>query len=325
DNHQALVLNWEAGKTVEEFNSVYKSHSFYMPQKELGADGWRLESPAVLRLLDKLRTAGTPLGEYVNGRFYYGIKTGCNEAFVVDRETRDRLIAEHESSAEVLKPFLRGRDVKRWCVDNPDLWLLFIPWHFPLHEDNSIEGASIKAEKEFKKAYPAIYKHLLSFKNKLLERNQAETGIRYEWYALQRCAATYWQEFDKPKILYQEIATYQAFAWDNSGAYSNNKTFLIPDTNFYVLSLLNSKVIWFFLKNIISKLQGGAYAMQTTYVTQIPIPTAPEADRLAIEILVQKCLDAKGQGVEEWEAEIDDRVAHLYGLTAEEKKIIRGE
>lgn len=127
NNHQARVLNWEVGKSVDEFNLVYKNSGFYMPQKELGADGWRLESPTVLRLLDKLRGAGTPLGEYVNGRFYYGIKTGLNEAFVVDRATRNRLIAEHESSAEVMRPYCRGKDVKRWCVQNPDLWLLFIP------------------------------------------------------------------------------------------------------------------------------------------------------------------------------------------------------
>ncbi|MHC5827099.1 MAG: hypothetical protein ACYT04_67310, partial [Nostoc sp.] len=89
--------------------------------------------------------------------------------------------------------------------------------------------------------------------------------------------------------------------------------------------LLNSKIVWFFLNKKASKLQGGAFAMQTPYVSQIPIPTASEPDRLAIEALVQKCLDAKGQGVEEWETEIDDRVAHLYGLAAEEMKIIKGE
>ncbi len=76
NNHQARVLNWEAGKSVDEFTSVYKNQSFYLPQKELGADGWRLESPAVLRLLDKLRSAGTPLGEYVNGRFYVTVQGG---------------------------------------------------------------------------------------------------------------------------------------------------------------------------------------------------------------------------------------------------------
>ena len=79
----------------------------------------------MLRLLEKLRGAGKPLGEYVNGRFYYGIKTGLNEAFVVDRATRDWLIREHKSSAEILKPFLRGRDVKRWRVEPQDLWLIF--------------------------------------------------------------------------------------------------------------------------------------------------------------------------------------------------------
>ena len=67
------------------------------------------------------------------------------------RATRDRLIAEHPSSMEVLKPFLRGRDVKRWNVESPDLWLLFVPWHFPLHNDASIQGASKKAEKEFER------------------------------------------------------------------------------------------------------------------------------------------------------------------------------
>lgn len=324
ENHSARVLNWEIGQSVDEFVSVFKKSSFLILQKELTADGWRLESPAVLRLLDKLRAAGTPLGEYVNGKFYKGILTGCNEAFVVDRETRDRLISEHPSSAEVLKPFLRGRDVKRWCVESHDLWLLFIPWHFPLHNDSSIQGVSKKAEQEFLKLYPAIFTHLLNFKDKLLKRSKDETNVTYEWYALHRSAATYQTEFNTPKILYQEIATYQAFAWDNQNFYSNNKTFLIPDSNLYILGLLNSKMVWFFLNYIASKLQGGAYAMQSPYVSQIPIPTVSEPDRLAIEALVQKCLDAKGVGVLEWEAEIDDRVAHLYGLTDEEMKIIKG-
>ncbi len=321
-DHQVRLLTWDAGQSAEDLVPVFRSDSFLMPQQELTADGWRLESPATLRLLEKLRNAGQPLGEYVDGRFYYGIKTGLNEAFVVDRATRDRLIAEHPSSAEVLKPFLRGRDVKRWSVNSSDLWLLFLPWHFPLHEDTSITGASTKAEQEFKKRYPAVFNYLLQFEDQLLARNSTETGIRYEWYALQRCAASYWQEFDQPKILYQEIATYQAFAWDDSGAYSNNKTYLIPGASLYLLGILNSKVVWFFLNHIASKLQGDAYAMQSPYVSQIPIPQASASERQAISKLVQKCLDAKGQNVEQWEAEINDRVARLYGLTADEINLI---
>jgi len=89
--------------------------------------------------------------------------------------------------------------------------------------------------------------------------------------------------------------------------------------------LLNSSIVEWFYSQISNKVRGGYLRAFTDYMKQIPIPTVSETDRLAIEALVQKCLDAKGQGVEEWEAEIDDRVAHLYGLTTEEMKIIRGE
>lgn len=92
---------------------------------------------------------GKPLGEYVNGRFYYGIKTGLNEAFVVDRATRDRLISEHESSAQILKPFIRGRDVSRWRVDFQDQWLIF-----------TRRGIDITK-------FPAVLKHLKPFKARL--------------------------------------------------------------------------------------------------------------------------------------------------------------
>jgi len=321
---QFRALNWEIGQPLEQFRAVLERDSFWMVQKELRSDGWQLANDAALGLLERLRKAGTPLGEYVKGRFYYGIKTGFNEAFVVDRPTRDRLIAEHPSSEEVLKPFLRGRDVKRWKVDYQDLWLLFIPWHFPLHDALGIEGVSEKAEEAFQKQYPAIYKHLLQFKKELSDRNRAETGIRYEWYALQRCAATYCQEFEKPKILYQEIATYQAFAWDNSGAFSNNKTFLIPDAEPFLLALLNSKVVWFFLDKTVVKMAGGAYAMQSIYLSQVPIPEASDADKAAIAILVQKCLDAQGKDVAVWEAEIDAIVGRLYGLSGVDLAIIQG-
>lgn len=89
------------------------------------------------------------------------------------------------------RPILRGRDIKRYSYDFADKWLIFVPWHFPLHKDTNITGASKKAEAEFEKQYPAIYNRLLSYKPILEKRNKAETGIRYEWYALQRCAATY--------------------------------------------------------------------------------------------------------------------------------------
>ncbi|RME56836.1 MAG: hypothetical protein D6795_00620, partial [Deltaproteobacteria bacterium] len=108
------ILAWNPAAGVTDFPAIFETQAHELPQRDLRTDGWRLERPAVLRLLERLRRTGTPLGEYVGGRFYYGIKTGFNQAFIVDRPTRDRLIAEDPASAELLKPFLRGRDVKRW-------------------------------------------------------------------------------------------------------------------------------------------------------------------------------------------------------------------
>ena len=143
------TMNWEPGTPIDEFGAVFRSQGFTMPQNALTADGWRLASPTVLNLLAKLRNAGKPLGEYVGRRFYRGVLTGLNEAFVVDRETRNQLIAEHPSSAQVLKPFLRGRDVKRWQVNYQDLWLIFI------RRGNDIDN------------YPAIKKHLSQYRKRL--------------------------------------------------------------------------------------------------------------------------------------------------------------
>ena len=89
-------------------------------------------------------------------------------------------------------PILRGRDIKRYGYDWAGQWLIYIPWHFPYQFDESITGASEKAEKAFKEQYPAVYNHMLEYKEPLSKRNKAETGIRYEWYAMQRWGAKYW-------------------------------------------------------------------------------------------------------------------------------------
>ena len=271
-DHTLAALTVTEAEQIAHITPVMARHAWPLLAKQaLTADGWRLEPPEVLNLLTKLRRAGTPLGEYVQGRFYRGILTGYNEAFVIDRATRERLIAEHPSSDDIIKPFLRGRDVKRWSVDDTGLYLCYIPWELPI------------------KDYPAVYTHLEKFKKTLQNRPEVKQG-RFPWYALSRYGSEYWQEFAKPKILYQEIATFQSFAWDTTGAYTNNKTFLIPEASLYLLGLLNSKVVWFFLSNTVSKLRGGAYAMQTPYVSQIPIPAITVEQRKAIETLVEYIL-----------------------------------
>lgn len=281
-----------------------------LPPEAIQGENWHLESAAAVRLMAKLRKAGTPLGEYVNGRFYRGILTGLNDAFVVDRATRDRLIAEHPSSAEVLKPFLRGKDVKRWRTESQDMWLIF-----------TRRGIDITQ-------YPAIHTYLKQFKDRLMPGVPGgRKAGSYEWYEIQDNIA-YWQEFEQPKIIIPAITRDVEYAPDTTGFYTNDKTSICVTNDVHYLSgLLNSAVLSWFMRQTAATKQGGFYEFKPMYVSQIPIPDAPAAERKAIAKLAQQCVDAQGQGaqVAAWEAEIDARVALLYGLSEGELAALRGE
>ena len=295
---EVLALNWSKEQEVEQFPMVFSDAAFAVPQRELKADGWQLEPPAKRRLLQRMRLAGTPLGEYCKGHFYYGLKTGLNEAFVVDGTRRAELIATDQRSAEVIKPYLRGRDVKRWSTKPQDLWVIFIPWHFPLHEDASITEASAQAEKLFRKNYPAIYEHLRQFMPQLKSRDQTETGIRYEWYALQRFRE-FWREFERPKIIYPDIYLHQSFSWDSQGYYPANTCYFIPTDQKWLCGLLNAPAIEWFYEQIANRIQGGYLRAFSDRMQTVPIPPASLAQQSIIESLVTAVIEIDDPKVEQ--------------------------
>jgi hypothetical protein len=320
ENNQVQALSWDATKkqNITQFATILEQDGLTIAQENFKPDGWRLESSQTLDLLAKLRAAGTPLGEYVNGRFYYGIKTGFNEAFVVDRATRDRLIAEHPSSEEILKPFLRGRDVKRWRIDFAEQYLIKIessenkkhPWS---------DTSQKEAEEIFTKTYPAIYKYFSQFRESLIKR--CDQG-KFFW-ELRSCI--YWQEFEQPKIIYPDIAIRCEFTFDTNNLFLDCTLFLIPSQSKYLLGCLNSSIVQFFINQICPAVRGDFRRFKSIYVSQIPIPTATNSQREAIEILVEQCLDSKGKDIKHIEKEIDQLVYQLYGLTEAEIKIVEGE
>jgi len=262
----------------------------------------------VLALLEKLRLSGTPLGEYVGGRFYRGVTTGLNKAFVIDQATRDQLIAEDPRCAEIIKPWIRGRDIDRWRVDWPGLYLIF-----------TRRGIDIDC-------YPAVRHYLAQFKKRLMP---GVPGGRkpgnYEWYEIQD-TTDYYVEFEKPKIVYPDIAVEPEFAYDATGAYGGNTMYILPTDELYLLGVLNSSVVEFFYNQISSTIRGDYLRFIATYMEQVPIPDVTPAQRAAIKVLVRKLLDAEGQGpqVAEWERELNALVYELYGLTAEEIGIVEG-
>jgi adenine-specific DNA-methyltransferase len=320
--HEMRTLNVKTMEQLSRFTDLVATSTVALAQTSFSTKSWQLESPLKLRLLDKLRGAGLPLTDYVNGQFYRGIGTGLNEAFIVDRPTRNRLVAEQESAVDVLKPYLRGRDVKRWRVTNQDRWLIYVPWHFPLQADATITSSSSKAEKEFGEQYPGIYFHLKQYKNQLAARDTAETGIRYEWYAVARPRYEIQKEFERPKIVYPDIYEHQSFAWDDKGFYPANTCYFIPTDEKWMTGLLNSSVVEWFYGMISNRLRGGYLRAFSDYMEQIPIPTTLTAERSAIEGLVEQCLAARGENCAAWEAEINARVFRLYGLTPEEIQLV---
>ena len=313
------VLNWEMGEPIDNFIEIFNQKSFTLEQKALKPDGWQLEDNTVLRLLEKLRKTGTPLGEYVNGRFYYGIKTGFNEAFIVDRETRDRLVLEHPSSGEILKPFLRGKDVKRWVVNFAEQYLIKIESSENKHHPWT-DKSDKEAENQFALTYPAIYKHLNQFREQLIKRY--DQG-KYFW-ELRSCK--YWDEFEENKIVYPDIYEHQSFAIDQINFYYGNTCYFIPTEKRFLCALLNSSLIEWFYSHISNSVRGGYLRAFSDYIKQIPIPSPTDTQDACVTEIVNKILEIKRQNpnadTSSLEKEIDQIVYQLYGLTDEEIGII---
>ncbi|MBV5310218.1 Eco57I restriction-modification methylase domain-containing protein, partial [Chromatium okenii] len=280
-DEQIRVLNWAQQAPIETFPAVFAAESFEVAQAELKDEGWQLEPPLQRQLLARIRQAGTPLGQYVRGRFYYGIKTGLNEAFVIDGATRARLIAADPNSAEVIKPLLRGRDVKRWQVMPQDLWLIFTRRPFPIEN------------------YPAIAAHLEQFKTQLMPKpadwegdwNGRAAG-HYEWFEIQTNTA-YWEEFAQPKIIVPAITNTVNYAADLNGFYSNDKTSIIVATDWrYLLAVLNSRLSWWWSQRLCASKANGFFEFKPMYISQFPIPAALDQQKLILETLVTAILNA---------------------------------
>ena len=290
-----------------------------------GSDSWVILSPIEQSIKRKIEAVGTPLKDW-DIQINYGIKTGYNEAFIISTEKRDEILAncqsedERKRTAELIRPILRGRDIKRYSYDWANLWLIWVPWHFPLHNDTSIQGASERAEKAFQTQYPALYNHLLAYKKELSARNKAETGIRYEWYALQRWGANYWEEFFKPKVMYPNMTKYIPFYYDTRGFYQNDKSFMITGRHIaFLTAFLNSSIFKFCFLNNFPELQGGTRELRKVFFDKIPVI---QIDDKLNEQFASLISDMQNNPTVEKAKSIDELLFDVYGLTDAERDVI---
>ena len=310
-------------------------HRHAIEIKNLDDGGWTLTDAKSQELLKKIQKAGIPLGKYVEGKIFRGILTGLNKAFIIDEITRGKLIREDPKSAEIIKPFLVGKDVKRY--QPPEIkgkYLIF-----------TRHGIDISK-------YPAILEYLRQFKKELMPKPKDFVGDSwpgrkpgaYEWYEIQD-TIDYYQEFERPKIIIPAIVKSASYAFDDNHIYSNDKTSIIPLNDKYLLGFLNSKVADYVIFNIASTKQGGYFEYKPMYLSQLPIRTinfsdpADKARHDKMVTLVERMLALhkkraevkidheknliEGQ-IEAIDKQIDALVYELYGLTEEEIRVVNG-
>jgi hypothetical protein len=318
-----------------DLSDVVNSCAHEVDRLKLDDEGWSLSETKADKLLSKLRQNGIPIREYVNGKILRGVLTGLNDAFVIDEKVRSALIRKHSKASELIRPFLLGRNVKRYVKAESQQYLIFIPNGWTRKES----GTAKDKWKWFSTAYPSVAAHLVQFEKEATKRyDQGEY-----WWELRAC--DYYSSFEEPKIIYPNICRQPEFTFDSGGTFTNQKCFIIPIDDKYLLGLLNSSVTYYLFTSILPKLRGGFYEPSLVYFKEFPIRsidvTKPEekVKHDHIVSLVEQMLDAKQKLVaaktdaesnrlellcSSLDRQIDEAVYQLYGLTEDEIKIVEG-
>jgi hypothetical protein len=280
--NQAKAAIFARGDTISEFRENLNGRFFEVSLHDQPDEGWQLRSNASRQLFARLMKQGKPLGEIVEGRMYRGVLTGLNEAFIIDNATRNRLIKADPASAQVIKPMVRGEDLRPWYQENEGRWLIFT------HRGIDIE------------AYPAIKAYLQQFRDRLEPRSkELSSGASwsgrkagsYKWYEIQD-TVEYAKEFEGTKIFYPDITKKPRFSWGEPGSYTGNTGYFLPTQAQELLGIFNSRIIWFVITQMSHPLaeRKGAliYRLFTQYIERLPIPTLTDEQRAQIGGLAQQ-------------------------------------
>ena len=265
------------------------------------SDSWVILSPIEQSIKRKIEAVGTPLKDW-DIQINYGIKTGFNDAFIISTEKRNEILAnckdddERKRTAELIRPILRGRDIKRYGYEWANLWLIatFPSRHYDIEK------------------YPSIKQYLLSFGIERLEQTgkthivngekvKARKKTNNKWFETQD-SISYWEDFSRPKIVYPETTQGAYFAYDDKGLYIDKTCFmLIADNAEYLQHILSSRLYEFAYKRIFASVELGEHGYQYNKHALVKLPVIKPQKSLI--------LDKKN---------VDEQLYKLYGLTYEE-------
>ncbi len=333
DTSVLILREGTSGETGKAVDMDRLSDKDFPPDESLlrelrlrGEKPWLILSSSEWRVMDKMEAVGTPLKEW-DVDISRGVITGYNKAFIIDDVTKQELVALDPSSAEIIKPILRGQDIRRYRAQWADLWLIV---------------AKFGSYKTLPKEYPAVYEHLARYEKKLRARGQckysragnnnpnANYDGQHHWLELDNNPTDeYLDIFTKEKLFWMDMSPEGRFAYSGTEMYCNNKGFIMTGKSLkYLCAILNSALITWFIKNTARTTGAGLIQWEKFSVERLPIPRISAAKQRPFIRLVDRILKAKDADSEadtaQQEAEIDRLVYGLYGLTAAEVVAVEG-
>lgn len=272
--------SYKKGEDLAEFVA---KEGFEYTQEDLSVDGFSFANPQELAIKKRIEEIGTPLKEW-DVKINYGIKTGCNEVYIISNELRSKLIKQDSKSDKLIKKMLRGRDISKYECEFKNEWMIIIKYnsHNILQND-----------------YPAIYEYLLENKNLLENRGQCKnkggTG-QHHWLELDNNPTeAYLNNFENEKIIYPEFSSNASFYFDEKNFYLVDTAWFIVGGDKYMTSLLNSKLLWFYLKSMVALLGNKSFRMKKIYLSLLPIVKISDKKRQAFDFLVNIIQEYKKQ------------------------------
>ena len=280
------------------------------------SDSWVIHSPIEQSIKRKIEAVGTPLKDW-DINIYRGVLTGYNEAFIISTEKRDEILAncqtedERTRTAELIRPILRGRDIKRYGYNWAGLYLIatFPSRHYDIEK------------------YPAVKNYLLGFGIERLEQTgkshivngekiKARKKTNNKWFETQD-SISYWEDFSKPKIMYPNMTKYIPFYFDEKNFLQNDKSFMITGKHIaYLTAFLNSSIFKFCFLDKFPELQGGTRELRKIFFDKIPVLKVSDKEN---EIFKSLITDIQDDYKKEKAILIDERLFELYGLSKEER------
>ncbi len=333
----------------DDLHTYNASHRYAISSDRLTSQAWSLKADEDTEIFEKATRVGLPLGKYVQGRIFYGIKTGLNEAFELSALEAGRIMKKHPRSKALIKPILGGEDIRRYHVTFQGKYFIVVPSGWTRQEIlKATKHPGLISEKEawhwLSKKYSLLAVHLSKFEAACRKRqDQGEF-----WWELRPC--DYYSALESLKIVFPDICKSPRFYLDTDNFYLTNTAYCIGTSDRYLLGILNSRLFWFAISNISIPfgIRAGEYRYRLIYqyMEQVPIrpinfsDPADKARHGKMVALVERMLELHKKThsgklapselellereIASTDQEMNELVYDLYGITDEERKIIEG-